>query len=62
MTEDATPRAIPIDEAWRFSDETPKRNPRQTSPTAPSVAGEECVLRRNHEKRTVKGRTSPRAI
>lgn len=62
VTLEATPRRIPMEEACRFSEETPKENPRHTRKTAKRVGRDEWVRRRYQEKKTVKGRTSPRAI
>ena len=62
VMDDATPSAIPIDDALILSDETPSTKPRQTMATATSVWRDECVRRRTHEKKTVNGSTSPRAI
>lgn len=61
MTDDATPKAIPSEEAVMLVEPTPNMNPMQTRPTAPRVMGEDLARRRNQEKKTVKGRTRPRA-
>lgn len=41
VTDEATPSRIPIEEACRFSEETPKENPRQTRKTAKRVGRDE---------------------
>lgn len=45
-----------------FSAETPAMKPMQTTPTAARVGTEDLVRRSHQEKKTVKGRTRPRAI
>jgi len=61
VTDDATPSAVPSRVVW-ISPLTPNPKPMQTMTMAIRVACDDLLPRRYHEKKTVNGRTRPRAI